>query len=57
MFVKVRLVGVAVSVAGATPVPDRGRLSGVLDPLTVNARLPLTAVAVVGVKTTANVLL
>jgi hypothetical protein len=56
MPVKVKLAGVAVSVAGATPVPDRGRLS-VLDPLTASARLPLTAVAVAGVKTTANVLL
>jgi len=55
-LVNVKLAGVAVSVAGVTPVPDNARLSAV-DPPTVNARLPLTAPAAVGANTTANVLL
>jgi hypothetical protein len=55
-LVNVRLVGLAVNVAGVTPVPESARLSAV-DPPTVNARLPLTAPAVVGANTTENVVL
>lgn len=57
MLVNVRLAGVAVRVAGATPVPERAMSTAVLDPLTVSATLPLPAPAVVGAKTTPNVAL
>jgi hypothetical protein len=46
-LVNVRLVGLAVNVAGVTPVPASARLSG-LDPLIVRASVPVTAPAVVG---------
>ena len=45
-FVNVRLVGVAVKVAGVTPVPDNPMSTDVVDPLTVSDRLPLLAPAV-----------
>jgi len=56
-LVNVRLEGVAVNVAGVTPVPDRATSSVVLDPVTVIERFPLAAPAVVGLKTTPNVVL
>ena len=56
-MVKVRLAGLAVSVAGVNPVPERATSTVVLEPLTVMARLPLAAPEVVGVKTTENVVL
>jgi hypothetical protein len=57
MLLNARLVGLAVRVAGATPVPERAMSTVVLDPLTVNERVPLLAPAEVGVKTTPNVVL
>ena len=57
MLVNVRLAGVAVSKAGATPVPDRAISSEVLDPLMLMESFPLLAPAVVGAKTTPNVVL
>jgi hypothetical protein len=56
-FVNVRLAGVAVSVAGVTPVPDRAISSVVLDPLMVIDSVPALPPAVVGAKTTPNVVL
>jgi hypothetical protein len=55
-FVKVRLVGFAVSVAGVTPVPDSG-MPMFAEPLTVSDIVPLTAPATVGSKVTLNVVL
>jgi len=57
MLVNVRLAGVAVRLAGATPLPARAMSSVVLDPLMVSDTLPLLAPAVVGAKTTPNVAL
>jgi hypothetical protein len=57
MLVNVRLAGVAVRVAGVTPVPDRAISSVVLDPLMVIDIFPAPAPAVVGAKTTPNVVL
>lgn len=54
---KVRLEGVAVKVAGVTPVPDRATSRVVLDPLTVIDRLPFAAPALNGVNTTPKVVL
>lgn len=51
---KARLVGVAVSVPGATPVPERGMLKLELDPLEVMLMLPLAAPAEVGANFTEN---
>ena len=51
---KARLVGVAVSAPGATPVPERGILRLGLDPLEVMVTLPLAAPAVVGANFTEN---
>jgi hypothetical protein len=56
-LVNVRLAGDTVNVAGATPIPESAKSSAVLDPLTVIASVPLSAPAVVGVKTTAKVTL
>jgi hypothetical protein len=56
-LLKVRLGGVAVNVAGVTPVPDRATSSVVLDPLTVIERFPFAAPAMAGVKTTPKVVL
>ena len=56
-MVKVRLGGVAVSVAGVTPVPDRAISRVVLEPLIVIDSVPTLAPAVVGAKTTPNVVL
>lgn len=55
-FVKVRLVGFAVSVAGVTPVPDNG-MAMFAEPLTVSDIVPLTAPATVGSKVTLKVVL
>jgi hypothetical protein len=57
MLVKVRPAGVAVRVAGVTPVPERAMSSDVLDPLTVIESFPLLAPAVGGAKATPNVVL
>ena len=55
-LVNVRLVGIAVKVAGVVPAPDNAMLSTVgVDPLAVRDRLPLLAPAVVGTKRTPNV--
>jgi hypothetical protein len=51
------LAGVAVKLAGVTPVPESAKFTEVLDPLTVNDKLPVPAPAEVGAKTTANVVL
>jgi len=48
-FVNVRLVGLAVKVAGVTPFPDK-LTSTAADPLTVNAISPFTVPAAVGEK-------
>jgi hypothetical protein len=56
-FVNVRLAGVALSVAGVTPVPERAMANEVLDPLMVIDRLPLLMPADVGAKATPNVVL
>jgi hypothetical protein len=56
-FVNVRLVGDALKVAGVTPVPETAKSTVVLDPSIVSDRLPLTEPAVVGAKTTPNVVL
>lgn len=51
-FPKLRLVGVAASWPGVTPVPARGTLRAELDAFDVMARLPLTALPDAGVKVT-----
>jgi hypothetical protein len=51
---KARLVGFAVNVPGATPVPERGMLKLGFDPLDVMLTLPLAAPADVGANFTAN---
>jgi hypothetical protein len=56
-LVNVRFAGVALSVAGATPIPDRAKSSVVLDPLTEIERVLLAAPTVAGVKTTAKLVL
>lgn len=57
MLVNVRLAGVAVRVAGATPVPESAMSIVVLDPPMVSEILPVLAPAAVGAKTTPNVVL
>ena len=49
-FVNVRFVGVAVRVAGVTPVPDNAMSTDVVDPLMVSDSLPLLAPAVAAAK-------
>lgn len=51
------LAGVAVRIAGATPVPERAISTEVLEPFMVIDRPPLLAPADVGAKTTPNVVL
>ncbi len=53
-FVNVMLVGLAVSVAGVTPVPESG-IPMFAEPLTVSDIVPLLAPAAVGAKLTLNV--
>jgi hypothetical protein len=55
MFMKVRLVGIAVKVDGVAPFPDSAMSTVAVDPLTVSDRLPLLSPAVVGAKRTLNV--
>jgi hypothetical protein len=55
--VNVRLAGLAVKVAGVTPLPDRAMSTVVLDPLTVSDKRPLELPAAVGAKTTPKVVL
>ena len=49
---KLRLVAVAVSDPGVTPVPESGTVNMGFDALLVTARLPLADPPVVGVKVT-----
>jgi hypothetical protein len=51
------LAGVAVRVAGATPVPERATSKVVVESLSVSDSVLLAAPAVVGAKTTAKVVL
>ena len=51
-FPKLRFVGLAASWPGVRPVPARGTLSAAFDAFDVMARLPLTALPVVGAKVT-----
>jgi hypothetical protein len=53
----VRLAGVAIRVAGATPLPDRAISTEVLDPFKFNERVPLLLPAACGAKRTAKVVL
>lgn len=54
---KLRLVGLAVSWPGVTPVPARGTLRAELEAFDVIVRLPLAALPDVGVKVTLKVTL
>ena len=54
---KLRLVGDTANVPAAVPVPESAILSGELDAFDTTDRLPLTALALVGVKVAVNVTL
>lgn len=53
----VRLVGLALSVPGDTPIPESEKSIAEADPLMVSPRVPLSGPAVVGVNTTEKVAL
>ena len=57
MFPKLTLLGVAVKLPGARPLPVRGILSGELDAVETIASVPLTAPAAAGAKDTVKVTL
>jgi hypothetical protein len=55
MLPKLEVAGLAASWPGVVPVPDKDTLRLVTDPSAVNARLPVTAPAAIGVNVTLNV--